>query len=84
MTNRDLNTNNKAGSRARFGAAQLRLLERLCTACAVSGDEGEVRLIVLEQVQGHVRSKGGEVKVDFLETCWSACRAPARKVYAHA
>ncbi len=66
MTNQDPNAKNRAGSRARFGAAQLRLLERLCTACAVSGDEGEVRLIVLEQIQEHVRSKGGEVKVDSL------------------
>ncbi len=64
MTNQDPNAKNRPGSRPRFGAAQLRLLERLCTACAVSGDEGEVRAIVLEQVQEHVRSKGGEVKVE--------------------
>jgi len=30
---------------------QIVMLERLCNACAVSGDEGEVRSIVLEQVQ---------------------------------
>lgn len=30
---------------------QMRLLEKLCKACAVSGDEGEVRAIVLEQVR---------------------------------
>ena len=35
----------------RLGAAQVRLLERLCNACAVSGDEGEVRAIVLEQIR---------------------------------
>lgn len=45
-----------------IGAAQLRLLERLCLACAVSGDEGEVRKIVLE----HVRPHADEVKVDAL------------------
>jgi len=32
-------------------AAQFKLLEKLCNACAVSGDEGEVRKIVLEEVQ---------------------------------
>jgi endoglucanase len=46
----------------RVGAAQLRLLERLCNACAVSGDEGEVRKIVLEEV----RPVANEVKVDAL------------------
>ena len=46
----------------RIGAAQIRLLERLCNACAVSGDEGEVRKIVLEQV----RPVADEVKVDAL------------------
>jgi endoglucanase len=46
----------------RVGAAQLRLLERLTNACAVSGDEGEVRLIVLEQV----RPYADEVKEDAL------------------
>jgi endoglucanase len=35
----------------KIGAPQLRLLEKLCNACAISGDEGEVRAIVLEQVQ---------------------------------
>jgi putative aminopeptidase FrvX len=45
-----------------IGAAQLRLLEKLCTACAVSGDEGEVRKIVLEQIRPHV----DDVSVDAL------------------
>jgi endoglucanase len=43
-------------------STQLRLLERLCNACAVSGDEGEVRKIVLDQVRPHVDS----VSVDAL------------------
>lgn len=34
-----------------IGAAQLKLLEKLCTAIAVSGDEGEVRRIVLDEVK---------------------------------
>lgn len=35
----------------KIGEEQLLLLERLCNACAVSGDESEVRQIVLEQVR---------------------------------
>jgi len=35
-----------------IGKAQLELLEKLCNACAVSGDEGEVRRIVLEELKG--------------------------------
>jgi endoglucanase len=45
-----------------LGAAQIKLLERLCNACAVSGDEGEVRTIVLEQVAPHAET----IKVDAL------------------
>lgn len=45
-----------------IGNAQLELLEKLCNTCAVSGDEGEVRQIVLEEIKGHV----DEVKVDAL------------------
>jgi putative aminopeptidase FrvX len=46
----------------RIAAAQLRLLERLCNASAVSGDEGEVRTIVLEQIKLLV----SDVRVDAL------------------
>jgi len=45
-----------------IGNAQLRLLEKLCNACSVSGDEGEVRRIVLEELKGHA----GDVRVDSL------------------
>ncbi len=38
----------------------LNLLEKLCNACAVSGDEGEVRRIVLEEIRPYV----DEVTVD--------------------
>jgi endoglucanase len=41
---------------------QLKLLERLCAACAVSGDEGEVRKIVLEQL----KPLADEIKTDVL------------------
>jgi len=45
-----------------IGNAQLRLLERLCNASAVSGDEGEVRQIVLEEIKPFV----DDVQVDAL------------------
>ena len=45
-----------------FGTSQLRLLERLCNVIAVSGDESEVRKIVLEEVKPYA----DEVRVDAL------------------
>jgi endoglucanase len=45
-----------------IGEEQLALLERLCNACAVSGDEGEVRKIVLDEVRPHA----SQVQVDAL------------------
>jgi endoglucanase len=66
MTTRSLTEKDKFGIRPRFGASQLKLLERLCTACAVSGDEGEVRAIVLEQVHEYVRAQDADVKIDAL------------------
>lgn len=45
-----------------FGNAQLKLLEKLCNVIAVSGDEGEVRKIVLEEIKPYAN----EVKVDAL------------------
>lgn len=45
-----------------FGSAQIKLLERLCNVVAVSGDEGEVRKIVLEEIKPYA----DEVKVDAL------------------
>ncbi len=45
-----------------IGKAQLKLLEKLCNACAVSGDEGEVRQIVLEEIKDYA----DDVKVDAL------------------
>ncbi len=43
-----------------FGKPQLQLLEKLCNVIAVSGDEGEVRKIVLEEIKPFAE----EVKVD--------------------
>ena len=45
-----------------FGNPQLKLLERLCNVIAVSGDESEVRKIVLEEIKPYA----DEVKVDAL------------------
>jgi len=56
MTDRKENLSNAP----EIGAEQIALLEKLCNAVAVSGDEGEVRKIVLEEV----RPYADEVKVD--------------------
>ena len=45
-----------------IGSSQLKLLERLCNACAVSGDEGEVRAIVMEEIKSHA----DDIRVDAL------------------
>ena len=45
-----------------FGSSQFKLLERLCNAIAISGDEGEVRMIVLEAIKPYA----DEIKVDAL------------------
>src|SRR5512141_2807095 len=45
-----------------IGSSQIKLLEKLCNAIAVSGDEGEVRKIVLEEVKPFADT----VKVDAL------------------
>jgi endoglucanase len=45
-----------------IGQTQFKLLEKLCNAMSVSGDEGEVRRIVLEEVKPYA----DEVKVDAL------------------
>lgn len=43
-----------------FGNTQLKLLEKLCNVVAVSGDEGEVRKIVLEEIKPYAE----DVRVD--------------------
>jgi endoglucanase len=45
-----------------FGTSQLKLLEKLCNAIAVSGDESEVRKIVLQEIKDHADN----VRVDAL------------------
>jgi putative aminopeptidase FrvX len=57
-----------------IGNTQLKLLEKLCNACAVSGDEGEVRQIVLEEIKGHA----DDVKVDALGNVLAVAKGTAR------
>jgi tetrahedral aminopeptidase len=45
-----------------IGKPQIKLLEKLCNAMSVSGDEGEVRRIVMEEVKPYA----DDVKVDVL------------------
>lgn len=54
----------------RIAEKQVQLLERLSNACAVSGDEGEVRKIVIEEIKPHV----SEYKVDALGNVLAVCR----------
>jgi tetrahedral aminopeptidase len=49
-----------------IGPDQIDLLERLSNASAVSGDEGAVRSIVLQEVRQHLENHPGEVRVDAL------------------
>ncbi len=58
-----------------FGNPQLKLLERLCNVIAISGDEGEVRKIVLDEIKPHA----DEVKVDALGSVLAIKRGRARK-----
>jgi putative aminopeptidase FrvX len=63
MPERDpVKTKSKVNRPPVLGEAALRLLERLCNASAVSGDEGEVRQIVIEQIRSHA----DQVKTDAL------------------
>jgi endoglucanase len=57
-----------------FGNAQIKLLEKLCNIIAVSGDEGEVRKVVLEAVKPFA----DEVKVDALGSVLVTRRGKAR------
>jgi putative aminopeptidase FrvX len=57
----------------RVGEEQLALLERLCNACAVSGDEGEVRAIVLEELREPLHQKGGSLKIDAMGNVLVVC-----------
>ncbi|HJR81890.1 MAG TPA: M20/M25/M40 family metallo-hydrolase [Anaerolineales bacterium] len=58
-----------------FGSDQIKLLERLCNVVAVSGDEAEVRKIVLEEIKPYA----DEVKVDALGNVLATKFGRARK-----
>lgn len=58
-----------------FGNAQLKQLEKLCNVIAVSGDEGEVRKIVLEEIKPYA----DEVKVDALGNVLALKRGSGKK-----
>ena len=58
-----------------FGNAQLKLLEKLCNAIGISGDEGEVRKIVLEEIKPYV----DEVKVDAMGSVLAVRRGQGTK-----
>jgi putative aminopeptidase FrvX len=58
-----------------IGNTQIKLLERLSNACGVSGDEGEVRRIVLEEIKGHA----DEIKVDALGNVLATKNGSAEK-----
>ena len=65
----DLNSNNSQSPS--IGAEQIALLEKLCNANAVAGDEGEVRKIVLEEVKPYA----AECRVDALGNVLVTCKA---------
>ncbi len=56
-----------------FGSDQIALLERLSNAAAVSGDEREVRAIVLEEIQPFA----DEIRVDALGNVLAVCHSSA-------
>jgi len=58
-----------------IGSSQIKLLEKLCNAMSVSGDEGEVRRIVLEEVKPYA----DEVKVDALGSVLVRKKGAGRK-----
>ena len=57
-----------------FGNAQLKLLEKLCNVVGISGDEGEVRKIVMEEIKPYA----DEVKVDALGNVLALRRGSGR------
>ena len=58
-----------------FGNTQIKLLEKLCNVIAVSGDEEEVRKIVLEEIKPYA----DEVKVDAMGSVLAIKRGQGQK-----
>jgi endoglucanase len=61
-----------------IGADQIALLEKLSNACAVSGDELQVRQIVLAEVKDHAASVKVDALGNVLVTCKSTAENPLR------
>ncbi|UCH60806.1 MAG: hypothetical protein JSV61_04820 [Anaerolineales bacterium] len=57
-----MHTTNESNQTPQVGAGQTSLLERLCNASAVSGDEHEVRQIVIQELQPYAQA----IKIDSL------------------
>jgi len=64
-------------SKSALPALPLRLMERLCNAVGVSGDEGEVRKIVIEEIKPY--ADGAEVSVDALGNVLARRQGKAEK-----
>jgi len=58
-----------------FGNTQIKLLEKLCNAIGVSGDEGEVRKIVLDEIKAYA----DDVKVDAMGSVLAIRRGRGKK-----
>jgi endoglucanase len=58
-----------------IGNSQLKLLEKLSNACGVSGDEGEIRQIVLEELKG----RADDLRVDALGNVLVTKQGSAKK-----
>jgi tetrahedral aminopeptidase len=58
-----------------IGGPQIKLLEKLCNAMSVSGDEGEVRRIVLEETKPYA----DEIKVDALGSVLALKKGTGKK-----
>lgn len=66
---------NKLPQHLEIGTDQILLLEKLSNACAVSGDESEVRAIVLEEI----KSCADDIKIDALGNVLVTRKAKSQK-----
>jgi endoglucanase len=57
---------NNAWKPPRIGRSEIRLLEKLSNACSVSGNEDEVRKIVLDEIKPYIDEKKDDLKVDVM------------------
>ncbi len=60
----------KKDSQPKIGSPQIKLLERLCNACSVSGDEDQVRSIVLDEIRPHA----DQIEIDALGNILATCK----------